>query len=77
MWVGEHRSHFDIAGSFTHESKLHLYHKSVQDLNHSQLIHKERPLWDHDNHNVSVGSRFDPSLFHKIHAAATKNENNK
>ncbi|WP_346845045.1 hypothetical protein [uncultured Rothia sp.] len=77
QWVGEHPSHFDISGNFTHESKLHLFHKDVQDLNHGEVVFTERPLWDHDENMVSVGNRMDPAIFRRIHAAAIKSNQSK
>lgn len=77
MWVGEHPSHFDVAGSFTHESKLHLYHKDVQDLNHSEVVYSEWPLWDHADNAVSVGSRVGPAVFRMIHSAAVRANHNR
>jgi hypothetical protein len=59
--------------SFTFESKLHLWSRSVDDINHSLVFHRERPLFP----QVS-GQRLgdiQPGLLQKIHAAAVRAEN--
>ena len=34
-----------VRGSFTHESKLHLWQRSIDDIHHSDLFKRERPLF--------------------------------
>lgn len=40
QWVAASRAVDAVRGAFTHESKLHLWNKSVDDLNHSQIFHR-------------------------------------
>ena len=34
-----------VRGAFTHESKLHLWHRGVNDLHHSEIFRPQRPLY--------------------------------
>lgn len=70
-WVGEHPYQRRLLGSFTYESKLHLYQRSVPDFNHSELIHKERPLFP-DHHGQMVGDSVHATMARRIYAAAVK-----
>lgn len=60
-----------LRGAFTHESKVHLYHRSANDLNHYEIFHRERRL-----HPVATGQLLsagvDPSVFRKMKAAAER-----
>jgi len=71
-WVPGAWSHA-LAGSFTHESKLHLWHRAVDDIHNSALFFKERPL-----HPLATGHRVGDGLpadaLRKIHAAAVHAE---
>lgn len=62
-----------MSGAFTHESKLHLWHRSLDDIHNSALFFKERPL-----HPVAAGHRVGDGLpsdaLRKIHAAAVRAE---
>lgn len=42
-------------GAFTYESKLHLYHRSIDDIHHSSVLDKKRPLFDTCNGLSSEG----------------------
>lgn len=74
LWVGEeYHSRERISGSFTYESKLHLHNRSIEDLNHSTIIYKERPL-----HVVAQGQKVGDSVHadtvRRMRAAAEKNQ---
>lgn len=56
--------------NFTHESKLHLWHKSVPDFNNSDILRSSRPL-----HRVVEGQTLggqNAVLMTKIHEAAVR-----
>lgn len=44
---------------------------------HSEVVYSERPLWDHADNAVSVGSRVDPAVFRRIHSAAVRANHNR
>lgn len=60
----------DLRGKFTHESKLHLWHRAVPDLNHSDILKRARPLYPSVN-GQTIGSSFGP-LMAKVHEAAIR-----
>lgn len=70
-WVTTSRFLENVKGSFTHESKLHLWKRSIPDLNHSDLFHKERPLHPQPSGQL-LGSAVDPNVLRKIKAAAER-----
>lgn len=41
-----------LSSTFTHESKLHLWHRSIDDIHHSELFRHERPI-----HPAAQGQR--------------------
>ncbi|WP_286307853.1 DUF3800 domain-containing protein [Agromyces mangrovi Wang et al. 2018] len=64
-----------LRGKFTHESKLHLWHRSVPDLNHSDIVKRTRPLFPAVE-GQTIGSQFAPQL-EKVHEAAIRAANRK
>lgn len=60
-----------VRGSFTHESKVHLWHRSVDDLHHSSIFRRERPLFPTTN-GTRVSASVDPAIVRKVKAAAEK-----
>lgn len=68
-WVPD-RFREPMRGLFTHESKLHLYHRSLRDFNHSELFKRYRPLYP-----TVLGQTLAsvaPALMARIHAAAVQ-----
>lgn len=45
-WIPDCRYFNSARGLFTHESKLHLCHRSIDDLHHSHVLSKKRPLFE-------------------------------
>ncbi len=45
-WVPEAKQLTVAQGSFTYESKLRLCHRTIADLNHSEILYSARPLFD-------------------------------
>jgi len=61
LWAAFHgRLH-----SFTYESKLHLWNRGVQDINHSELFHRERRLAP-TPHGQLLGASVDPAAAEKM-----------
>jgi hypothetical protein len=60
-----------VHGSFTHESKLHLWNRSVHDINHSGILSKIRLLFP-PSRGQRIGSRVDPAQLRIIKAAAER-----
>lgn len=42
VWIAEARELQAAFGAFTHESKLHLWQRSIDDLHHSEVLNRER-----------------------------------
>lgn len=61
----------DMAGNFTFESKVHLWHRSVDDIHHSDVFQRERRL-----HPITSGHRIEDvvpaGVLQKIHAATVR-----
>jgi len=70
-WVAATKAVESVRGAFTHESKLHLWKRSIDDLNHSEIFKKDRPLHP-AAHGQLLGSAVDPSLLRKVKAAAER-----
>lgn len=51
-WVPCESALGSAKGAFTHESKLHLYHRSIPDLNHSEIMYVERPVMESRSRNI-------------------------
>ena len=70
-WVATTPTLSAVRGAFTHESKLHLWHRFVPDLCRSDPFRAGRPL-----HPVPagqlVGERVDPAIFRRMKAAAER-----
>lgn len=60
-----------VRGAFTHESKVHLWRRSVDDLHHSGLFRQERPLFP-TVEGTRLESTVDPNIVRKIKAAAER-----
>lgn len=45
-WIPKAKQLRAVAGSFTYDSKLRLYNRSVHDLHHSEIVYAERPVID-------------------------------
>lgn len=70
-WVATSRKLDSVRGSFTHESKVHLWRRSAADLNHSEIFRAERPLYP-VNDGTMVADRVAPEVFRRIKAAAER-----
>lgn len=45
-WIASTTQLYAARGLFTSESKLHLHHRAICDLNHSEILYPARPLLD-------------------------------
>lgn len=70
-WITEGRAIPAVRGAFTHESKVHLWHKAVPDLHHSDIFRPTRPLYPPVSGQRLSGSA-DPAVLRKIKAAAER-----
>ena len=60
-----------LAGAFTFESKIHLWNRSVADLNHSEIVKRDRHLFPPATGQLVLDG-VDPDTFRKMHAAAER-----
>lgn len=44
-WITDSNVLKDLRGGFTHESKLHFWHRSLSDLHHSQIFNRARSVY--------------------------------
>lgn len=70
-WVATSKVLDAVRGSFTHESKIHLWKRSLADLNHSEIFRAERPLYPVDAGRM-LGDRIEPDVLRRIKAAAER-----
>ncbi|MGN0097239.1 MAG: DUF3800 domain-containing protein [Corynebacterium sp.] len=56
-WVPQKSALGAAKGAFTHESKLHLYRRSISDLNHSEIMYTERPVVESKSKNIKPEDR--------------------
>lgn len=70
-WVAASRAVDAVRGAFTHESKLHLWHRSIDDLNHSEIFRKERPLHPAPTGQL-LGATLDLTIVRRMKAAAER-----
>ncbi|MCV7199861.1 DUF3800 domain-containing protein [Mycobacterium angelicum] len=69
-WVATCKELQAVRGSFTNESKVHLWKRSLADLNHVEIFRGERPLHPRTAGHL-IGDR-DPEIFRRIKAAAER-----
>lgn len=73
-WVPTAEALTPARGSFTYESKLRLYHRAIDDLNHSSILRPTRPLF-----NSKINQTLDEENrrnLEKVRAATIKEANN-
>ncbi|CAB0978580.1 hypothetical protein FRC0485_02054 [Corynebacterium diphtheriae] len=73
-WVPTAEALTPTRGSFTYESKLRLYHRAIDDLNHSSILRTTRPLF-----NSKINQTLDEEnrrKLEKVRAATIKEANN-
>lgn len=68
-WVTESQWQPHISNLFTYESKLRFYKRSFEDLNHSNLLRRERPLFPLAQGQL-IGSSVDPDAARKMRGIA-------
>lgn len=70
MWVPKWWGD-SFGGNFTHESKVHLWHRSIPDLHHADIVNSVRPMYP-----ISSGYRLSSSMptdaLNKMRAAAER-----
>lgn len=70
-WVTDPQKLKSSRGAFTHESKLHLWHRGIKDLHHSEVFYRERTV-----HPTPVGQLLGGSLnlqaMRRVKAAAER-----
>lgn len=70
-WIPSTKCNEQVYRTFTHESKLHFHSRSIEDLNHSEIISRPRPLYP-KGHITSLQKRLGADQMRKIKAAAEK-----
>lgn len=73
QWVTDETKLTQIRGSFTHESKLHLHHRSVEDFNHSEVFNRTRRMYPKPDGQL-VAAWLDPAAGRKMRAIAEKRQ---
>lgn len=68
-WVTDSQLFRNLIRSFTFESKLHLFHRSVEDISQGQILLRERRLYP-TRQMQTIGSATSYEFFNKIHAAS-------
>lgn len=69
-WITDDSALSSLRGAFTHESKLHFWHRSLDDLHHSQIFNRHRPVHPVANGHLLGEEHFD--YFRRIKAAAER-----
>ena len=69
-WVTTCKELDAARGAFTHESKLHLWHRALSDLNHSGIFRAERPLHPEPKGQLIVEANAEK--LRRVHAAAKR-----
>ncbi|MGL5850313.1 MAG: DUF3800 domain-containing protein [Phycicoccus sp.] len=70
-WVASSRQLDAVRGGFTNESKVHLWHRSVDDLHHSTIFKRDRSLFPEASGSL-VAAHVDPAVIRSIKAAAER-----
>lgn len=73
MWVGEDRSVDRLWNSFTHESKVHLFNRSLEDIHNTKILGRERPLYPPVS-GQRIGDALHRREVARILAASQKNQ---
>ncbi|AWT55584.1 DUF3800 domain-containing protein [Mycolicibacterium smegmatis] len=60
-WITDDSATKSLRGAFTHESKLHFWHRSLEDLHHSQIFNRNRPV-----HPVANGHLLGQDHFERL-----------
>lgn len=69
-WVATCKELNHVRGAFTHESKVRLWNRDLDDLNHSELYRRDRPV--HPQAEGHLLGELDPDRFRVIKAAAER-----
>jgi hypothetical protein len=64
-WITSPGTVGNVRGSFTHESKLHLWNRSVGDPHHSELFRQERPIYPLVR-GYRLGASIDPAIVRRL-----------
>ena len=70
-WVASSDKLGGVRGAFTWQSKLHLWHRDVGDMNHSEIFRAARPLYPQASGHL-VGDGMDPAALRRLRAVAEK-----
>ncbi|TDQ01918.1 MULTISPECIES: DUF3800 domain-containing protein [unclassified Leifsonia] len=70
-WVTDRKALPSVRGAFTHESKVHLWHRSVPDVNHSDVFKSQRVLHPKPSGHL-VSSGVDPAIWRRMKGAAER-----
>lgn len=70
-WVTDDSVLRQVRGSFTHESKLHLWHRSVSDFHHSAIFNRSRRVFPTPRGQI-LASSIDPDAGRKMRAIAER-----
>ena len=60
-----------FSGNFTHESKVHLWHRSIPDLHHADIMNSVRPMYPLSS-GYRLGSSMPQDAVNKMRAAAER-----
>lgn len=72
QWVTDGRALKNVHGSFTHESKLHLWERGISDFHHSEVLRSLRPLYKRPR-GQQLGDTLSSDNLRKMKAAAESN----
>lgn len=70
-WVASEPGLSHARTTFTHESKLHLWHRSVPDFHRAEIYKVSRTLYPTPSGQL-VGEGIDPTMFRRMKAAAER-----
>lgn len=71
QWITDDRLLGGLCGGFTHESKLHLWNRSISDLHHSQIRYRTRVVYPEPDGHL-LGGKDNAAQWRVIKAAAER-----
>lgn len=71
-WITDDRALSSLRGAFTNESKLHFWHRSLDDLHHAQIFNRNRPVHPVAHGHLLGAENFE--VFRRIKAAAERSK---
>ncbi|GAA4825430.1 DUF3800 domain-containing protein [Tomitella cavernea] len=71
QWITDDALLGELYGGFTHESKLHLWNRQINDLHHSQIRYRKRVVHPEPDGHL-LGHAWDTDKFRQVKAAAER-----